>query len=133
VCPCLQAIVGNAKKEAALFTSWKLRMSKSDASSEEEAFRFSLFQNTLERVVRKNSKYPINKPVYGLNIFADLDTEEWTAMYLSTNPVEAKKELRQNVRVHQPKVQPEALPAFLDWSQMGVTTEVKDQGQCGQS
>ena len=108
-------------------------MSKSYKSAEEEEFRFSLFQNTLERVVRKNAKYPENKPVYGLNTFADMDPEEWASLYLSTNPVEAKKSMRENVRVHQPKVKPEALPSFWDWSQMGVTTEVKDQGQCGQS
>jgi hypothetical protein len=58
---------------------------------------------------------------------------EWAAMYLSVNPVEAKKSMRQTVRVHQPKVQPEALPGFWDWSQMGVTTGIKDQGQCGPS
>lgn len=120
-------------KEVALWSSWKARTGKTYASAAEEQFRFSLFQSTLERVVRKNAKLPKNKPNYGLNKFADMDPAEWAAIYLSTNPAEKKREQYKNVQVHQPKQPLSALPNFLDWSQMGVTTEVKDQGQCGSS
>ena len=96
-------------------------------SPAEESFRFLLFQNTLARVVRKNAKLPISQPNYGLNNFADMDTEEWANMYLATNPTQLKKKMYKDIKVSEPKKSMDELPAAWDWRNLNVVSEVKDQ------
>jgi hypothetical protein len=97
----------------------------------EDSFRFSLFQNSLARVVAKNAKLPAGKPNFGLNKFSDMDPNEWAQMYLAVNPTDKKKQLLETFPVRAPKAEPSAIPASWDWRDHNAVTMVKDQGQCG--
>merc|ERR1719262_1861628 len=62
----------------------------------------------------------------GVGPFADLTAEEFKTTRLGYNQAESDSPV---LDVH--RWQGEELADSLDWSQQGVVTDIKDQGQCG--
>jgi len=106
------------------FASWMNTHSKT-YSSESLRARYAVFKANMDLVHRHNHAMP--KPSYSmaLNQFADMTTDEFTAVYASTmtktkphaKPVTSKPNKH--------------LPPSFDWRDHGAVNAIQDQGQCG--
>jgi len=118
-----------ATSEAGLqeaFTRWMLEHEKS-YDPEEFFYRFEVFKHNHHFVQEHNSQNQSYK--VELNRFADLTQGEFNTLLLGFKP---------QIRLHQEKNSVPWLHHFkapngssLDWTQKGVVTGVKNQGQCG--
>jgi len=100
---------------------FKTDYSKKYPSDAEEAKRKSVFEQTLQTIVQRNSA-PYSHATHGVNEFADLTPAEFKAQYLGY--------VKSNhSRASSPVKQVET--ASVDWRGTGVLTPVKNQGQCG--
>jgi C1A family cysteine protease len=104
------------------FESFKQKYQKSYATPEEEKYRFDVFRQTLERVVRKNKEMD---PVFGITKFSDLTPLEFRESYLSYRP----RGIDSSRKVSQPSSK--LATTDFDWRDHGAITPVKDQGFCG--
>lgn len=110
-----------------LFESFVTTYNRTYATTEERNLRLAIFRENLGiiRLLRKNEQ---GTGQYGINLFADVSTEEFHAVYLGLRP-----DLRteNNIPLRQAEIPDVELPASFDWRQKGVVTPVKDQGTCG--
>ena len=94
----------------------------------EDAERFSVFQQSLHRVVAKNDALKARGlgPNYGMNRFSDLEPKEWAEKYLSKDVTSARKAaLLANAPVAHPTKRVDAMPSDLDYREtnpVGVTS-----------
>lgn len=107
------------KKE---FEDFKTKFQVQYSTPEEEAYRFTIFRETIERVAKKNKEHNTN--VFGITKFADLTQDEFRARYLNALPK------RIDAPVREPTTDAKSTSSF-DWRSKGVVTPVKDQGYCG--
>ena len=107
-----------------LWESWKSAHNKQYSTSE-EAHRFAIFLQNIEKIAKLNSQDSDVK--FAVNKFADLTAAEFKAQYASGG-------------LYQPEISTKdflnyptagALPDSVDWRNKGAVTPVKDQGQCG--
>jgi len=105
------------------WSSWKVKHAKSYASSEEESYRFSVWQAN-KKDIEEN---PGDGYVRGLNMFSDLTKPEWRSMYLNPIPiVDVKPEEEQ-----EPLPEHYQVPDSVDWDAAKKTGPVDNQGACG--
>ncbi|CAD8100346.1 unnamed protein product [Paramecium sonneborni] len=104
------------------FKTWKQQFGKT-YNGYEEVHRFSIFAQNLAIVMEHNSKFELGQETFtlGMNQFADLTEEEFSAIYLT---LKGKVKERKNVK----KYSGLSYPDTVDWKQ-GLT--VKNQGNCG--
>jgi C1A family cysteine protease len=108
-----------------LFDSWKIQNNKEYASVEEEALRFSVFSMNAAIVEEWNNAG--NTATLALNLFADLTSEEFGAMYTGTKA--ASEEV---VEANIVELENEgAVPTSWTWLTQGAVTPIKNQAQCG--
>jgi len=117
----------NAQAMRDLFNHWTLVYGKIYQSQAEEEHRFATFQDNYLFILNWNAD-PTSTSTVGLNQFADLNTEEFSAEISCLNSANASKPTA--VFVPTPE-QIEALPATVNWVTAGAVTGVKNQGQCG--
>jgi C1A family cysteine protease len=109
------------------FTNWMLKYEKSYAP-EEFFYKYGVFKTNMDFVDRTN-KANLTYTV-ALNMFADLTSAEFKAIYLGYKP-ELRRDKKVQVTLSDLKA-PETYPnGALDWTTMGAVTPVKNQGQCG--
>ena len=97
---------------------------KQYASPSEKEYRFKVFSQNMEEVIKTNSANLSYK--FGVNRFSDLSKEEFKAKYLGYRADLTKPEV--------PSIPASAIlnaPDSIDWRTKGAVTYVKDQGQCG--
>jgi len=111
----------DAKEE---FVSFMTKYSK-EYPVEELSARFEVFSANLKAIEEHNAKG--EAWTMGVNEFADLTAEEFSALYKGYKPRQNSYARSQNLHVH--NGQP--LADELDWVSKGAVTPVKDQGQCG--
>ncbi|KAL6478447.1 hypothetical protein MHYP_G00142820 [Metynnis hypsauchen] len=113
------------------FHTWKLKFGKSYGSEEEESQRKMIWLDNLKLVLEHNMLADQGLKSYrlGMNRFADLDNQEYQAMFKGclrsfnrTKSRSASAFLRQTGSA--------ALPRTVDWREMGFVTEVKNQYIC---
>ena len=96
-----------------------------DAAEKEQ--RSKTFQANVELIesfnAAGNHKYKL-----GINQFADLTNEEFTAMYTGFKPSQASSGMATKSFKYESAT---AVPASMDWRAKGAVTPIKDQGQCG--
>ncbi|CCD11724.1 unnamed protein product, partial [Trypanosoma congolense IL3000] len=108
------------------FAAFKQKYSRSYKDATEEAFRFRVFKQNMERAKEEAAANPY--ATFGVTRFSDMSPEEFRATY--HNGAEyyaaALKRPRKVVNVSTGKA-----PEAVDWRKKGAVTPVKDQGQCG--
>jgi len=119
------AATHEAKEKFAHFVK---QYNKNYGSEEETSRRFSIFQNNLIRIDNYNTLNPT--ALFGINKFADLDENEFRALYKI-----------QDFESHRGKHDDSAqelvvsfngtLPIDFDWRNHSAVTPVKNQEQCG--
>ncbi|CCD15012.1 unnamed protein product [Trypanosoma congolense IL3000] len=110
------------------FAAFKQKYSRSYRDATEEAFRFRVFKQNMERAKEEAAANPY--ATFGVTRFSDMSPEEFRATY--HNGAEyyaaALKRPRKVVNVSTGKA-----PPAIDWRKKGAVTPVKDQGQCDSS
>lgn len=107
---------------------------KSYKDSTEFMNRFNIFKDNYQQIVNHNMQANEHGFEVGVNQFADLTLEEFTATHLglraphrlSSLMKETKPELR-----HKQLKSYSDLPTKIDWRELGAVSPVKDQGSCG--
>ncbi|XP_049320219.1 procathepsin L [Astyanax mexicanus] len=116
------------------FNSWKLQHGRSYDSEEEESQRKMIWLNNRKLVLEHNmlADQGIKSYRLGMNIFADMENQEFQAMF--SNCVESFNDtetdsLHTTTFVSEEEDAP--LPRRVDWRQKGYVTDVKNQRKCG--
>jgi len=129
----LLLIVAVAAKENAFhpspdWISFKTVHGKIYASIEEETTRYGIYADNLGFIENHNKEYVAGRKSFqlGMNRFGDWTNDEFKAkMNGYKRPA---TNTSSNLFVAPNNV---AIPDWVDWSQQGLVTPVKDQGQCG--
>ena len=117
--------------EWSMFTQYQKDFGKNYASLDELELRFFYFKNTLFTIVNHNLDKTRTFQM-GLNHFSDLSPEEFQMKYLGG----FQKSNNTGLNVGAAACSKFAgsgkmLPNAVDWTVLGKTTAVKDQGYCG--
>jgi len=126
-CVVLGAVFASAVTPSSLWTQWKLDYQKTYTSAAEDAGRFAIFKENMNKVNKLNKENPRTK--FALNKFADLSTEEFKKFYLNSKAPSADPSWPVAPKYSESEVK--ANPDSWDWRDHGAVTEVKDQGMCG--
>ena len=110
------------------FSEWAVVNNKRYATSDERAFRFGLFSQTLQRIRSHNAKYTAGESSYflSLNRFSDLTTKEKSVVFGAKRPAQPLEDLSLP-----PPAPLASIPDAVDWRSQGKVTPIKDQSQCG--
>ncbi|KAL3640291.1 hypothetical protein CASFOL_015259 [Castilleja foliolosa] len=115
-----------------LYEKWLVRYGKVYNELGEKDKRFEIFKDNLKFIDEHNSNGNRTYKV-GLNQFADLTNEEYTAVYLGTRRSDATRRFvksrsgSQRYAFHGG----EELPESVDWRKKGAVAPIKNQGTCG--
>jgi len=114
-----------------LFEAFMTKYNKVYKDAAEQEHRFKVFQQTLKRIETLNQDEPFRP--YGVNEFADMTTEEFSAKYLMPEQFLTNQAARMSYAPLLDLSNAEAsLPTSFDWRNNGsVITPVKNQEQCG--
>jgi len=99
------------------------------ATQEEESHKFLTFSNNVAFVNKWNADLTQTSTV-GLNEYADLNTEEFSALKGCLN-IQPSLESTTEVETTTEESAVAAPPASWDWRTQGAVTPIKNQGQCG--
>jgi len=113
----------------AAFEDFKKKFNKEYESAEEEAKRFLVFQENSEYVKTYNEQH--SDIELGINEFADLTNEEFSATYMSGYKPKLEKQWDGVSYLGRHEYSGAELPDSVDWTTKGAVTPVKNQGQCG--
>jgi xylem cysteine proteinase len=108
-----------------LFQQWKGSYAKVYASETEEAEKYKTFVSNYHQIIAFNALG--NGATLGLNEFADLNGEEFSALIQCLSPESVAS-------LHEFPVDSDFgsdYPSSVDWRTEGAVTDVKNQGQCG--
>ncbi|KAK1326576.1 Cysteine proteinase RD21a [Acorus calamus] len=111
-----------------LFEQWAKKHGKVYGCMEEKEKRLLNFIENLHYVLENNIYVKDSGHQVGLNVFADMNNDEFKEIYTPKRIMKKKPKLGGERRAS--KVSCET-PMSLDWRKKGVVTGVKNQGQCG--
>lgn len=94
-----------------------------------EAYRFSVFKDNLEKIVKHNKEADHGWHSYrlGVNNFTDLLNAEFVRLFNGYDGIRGISKKQKNLFTSTGK----QLPSTVDWRTKGIVTGVKDQAQCG--
>jgi cathepsin L len=122
----------------AMFTRWMTQNNKQYVSAEEMFYRLSVFKETVEFVETHNALYKRGESTFyvAVNKFADLTPTEFQMQYLGfrpnpEGPKHSPPPLSKRAKAKLAAEAKKAVPASIDWRDLGAVTGIKDQGQCG--
>lgn len=103
---------------------------KSYNSITEEKLRYSIFTENVQKINNHNKKFDKGETTYkmAVNQFADMTEEEFRQHLGFRKPAKTISNGKKNYFVAKEYT---AAPAFVNWTEKRVVTEVKNQGKCG--
>ncbi|XP_076922208.1 low-temperature-induced cysteine proteinase-like [Bidens hawaiensis] len=114
-----------------LFQQWCHHHNKSYPTEEEHLYRFNVFQDNYDYILRHNA-HSNTSYTLDLNAFADLTHHEFKLARLRglsvSHPSADPIRLNRGGSGIQSSTE---IPKSLDWREKGAVTKVKDQGSCG--
>jgi C1A family cysteine protease len=110
-----------------LFEQFQADFNKVYTTEEEKAFRFTVFEKTLKRIAELNQGEEFAP--HGINKFADMTQEEFSAAYLMPKATFAGQ-VAKFAQAPLLELVESALPTTFGWNSTYVTP-VKNQEQCG--
>ncbi|CCD12886.1 unnamed protein product [Trypanosoma congolense IL3000] len=110
------------------FAAFKQKYSRSYKDATEEAFRFRVFKQNMERAKEEAAANPY--ATFGVTRFSDMSPEEFRATYHNGAEYYAAALKRPRKVVNVSTGRP---PMTVDWRKKGAVTPVKDQGKCDSS
>jgi cathepsin L len=111
------------------FTAFKARYNKAYADIGEEIARLRIFESNLRKIEEHNAD-PRWTYTLGVNVHADLTSEEFVKLYASGKRWDAVS-LGSEAHDDSEDVPVESLPDAVDWREKNVVTPAKNQGGCG--
>jgi len=124
---CLSFSLATSQFYTKQFEGFKTKYSKVYKDQSEEQERLDIFTKNLKDIFAHNSK-KTSTWTMGVNEFADLTDEEFKNTYLGYKRVQPPRaRTAKDTEARTPK----DLPDSVNWVEAGVTTGVKNQGQCG--
>jgi len=106
-----------------------IRRFQKDYTPDEKKHRFEIFKANYLFIISENAKG--HSYQLGVNEFADLTSNEFTATHLGLKTDTPKKIWGDLPTLGQYEYSGGDLPASVDWTKKGAVTPVKNQGQCG--
>lgn len=119
-------VCASAFEYTAEWEMWKKTQGKEYRSDEEELHRHIVWESNQEYVINHNKNAEKLGWTLEMNVFADLESSEFGAMYNGY----AKAPRRNTTRYYVP-IGKDQLPSTVDWTTKGAVTPVKNQKQCG--
>lgn len=108
------------------FDAFTLKFRKNYASMSDRALRFRIFQENFDLITAHNQKP--SSYTLGINEFADLTFEEFSAKYLShVAPAPETDKICQEARPSTSSYRPDG----VNWHKAGKVQKVKNQAACG--
>ncbi|KAL3505341.1 hypothetical protein ACH5RR_035182 [Cinchona calisaya] len=131
----LPIICKSSSSTADLFENWCKQHGKTYTSEQEKQYRFEVFEDNYDYVVRHNSMANFTYTL-SLNAFADLTHHEFKAAYLglsasANNLIRLNRGSSSVGGISGNGKKNNDLPSSLDWRKKRAVTKVKDQGSCG--
>ena len=109
------------------FSAFKTKFRRTYASADEEGRRRGIF---VENMIRVDELNALNgEPVFGVTKFSDLTQEEMKNMKGLIRP--DKDPEPHEIKFREGKSFGLGLPSLVNWVTAGMTTPIKNQGQCG--
>jgi cathepsin L len=110
------------------FEVFKKEHAKLYESIEEEEKRFSIFEEKIESIAKKNAALIElgHDAVHGITRFADLTADEFK-FFLGLD----RSAIAADMEVLQPSVRTSGATGAFNWNEQGFLTPVKNQAQCG--
>jgi len=126
-------------REEQLFVDFAKKYNKNYTDFEEYSYRYTVFQNTLQRIDKLNDGRPHQEAaLYGITQYADLTPGEFRTKVLkhrpSQNVVADTAELSQDAGRRKRSVNSvvtRVQPDRFDWRDQKVVGAVRNQGDCG--
>jgi hypothetical protein len=127
---CVLASASQYQVSLSDFHSFQRRFNVKYATAQEEAQRFQYFQKNVAEAYARNATEPY--AIFGITQFSDRSPEEMESLYNRKGPSKL-------FDISSAKLVPLATEGELksklkdgfDWRNMGIITEVKNQGGCG--
>ena len=121
-------------QQSSQFQAWQEKYGKV-YPSDQLAYRMKVWAENQAFVIAHNARYEAGLETFDLelNMFGDLTLEEFTAKHLITFPRKASsdKAIGQTQVCNGSVPSVGSLPDYLNWTQKGAVTSVKNQGSCG--
>jgi len=111
-----------------IFQQFKARFHKTYTTQEENEQRFRNFQQSLERVARRNAQRGFES-AYGITKFSDLTPKEFKERMLMKSVIKSNFSTLPSIRGL--RARHIELPTSFDWRTKGAVTKVYNQEQCG--
>ncbi|XP_074596137.1 cathepsin L-like peptidase [Brevipalpus obovatus] len=114
------------------WSKFKATYNKVYSNAEEEAERYQVFIENLEKINKHNeeARKGLHRYTLGVNKFADLSAEEFNQIAKCSGGGSVRKNLRNSIEIPKRSVNVSALPTSIDWRTKGIVSSVKDQGHC---
>ena len=110
------------------FSEFANKYNKSYSSLNEKVYRAEIFKANLKLINEHNAR-PNETYTVGVNEFADLTFEEFTAFYLADfSQINAYKTVE---KCEEPTIRKTSIPDSVDWQEQNKVQEVKKQLMCG--
>jgi len=117
----------------AQWETFKETFEKSYSSLQEHDARKAVFVENLKLFEKHNAEEALGLQTYtmGIGPFADMTHDEFLEQYTTSIPDDAPLDFL-DATMLEPTIDPtKEVPESIDWREMGVITEVKNQGGCG--